>query len=191
MSHCRCCASRWRHQMKSFSRYRPFVRGIYRSPIRLTKARDAELWCFLWCVSEQTVKQTVEIEVICDATALIVTSLLVTVIGYKMNKSLNKLYWKCHSLPQRKRNDLIIVRHIYWVGPYVHKRNIRNTVAISCIWIMVIKREYIWWIISKRVDKPTRRRRNAHNERRKYTIWSRLSSMIYDSYEVSRRNQTC
>ena len=81
--------------------------------------------------------------------------------------------------------------YIYWVGPYVHKRNIRSTVTISCISIMVLKRDYIWWIISKWVDKPTMRRRNAPNERRKYTIWSRLSCMIYDSYEVSRRNQIC
>ena len=30
-----------------FLRYRPFVRGIHRW-IPLTKASDAELWCFLW-----------------------------------------------------------------------------------------------------------------------------------------------
>ena len=34
---------RWKH----FSRYWPFVRGIPR-----TKASDADLWCFLWSVSE-------------------------------------------------------------------------------------------------------------------------------------------
>ena len=33
---------KWKH----FPRYWPFVRGIHRSP--RTKARDAELWCFLW-----------------------------------------------------------------------------------------------------------------------------------------------
>ena len=45
--------SKWKH----FQRYRPFVRGIYRSPVdSLTKTSDAELWCFLWSVPEQTVE---------------------------------------------------------------------------------------------------------------------------------------
>ena len=36
---------KWKH----FPRYWPFVRGIHRSRwIPLTKASDAELWCFLW-----------------------------------------------------------------------------------------------------------------------------------------------
>ena len=43
--------------------------------IPLTKASDAELWCFLWSAPEQTVKQTNEMPVIWDAIALIVTSL--------------------------------------------------------------------------------------------------------------------
>ena len=41
-----------------------------------TKARDAELWCFLWCAPEQTVEQTVNMPVLWGAMALIVTSLL-------------------------------------------------------------------------------------------------------------------
>ena len=32
--------------------------------ILLTKASDAELWCFLWCAPEQTVEQTIETPVI-------------------------------------------------------------------------------------------------------------------------------
>ena len=45
--------------------------------IPLTKASDAELWCFLWSVPEQTVKQTIETPVIWDVIMLIhiVTSL--------------------------------------------------------------------------------------------------------------------
>ena len=43
--------------------------------IPLTKASDAELWCFLWSAPEQKVEQTLEIQVIWDATALIMTSL--------------------------------------------------------------------------------------------------------------------
>ena len=42
---------KWKH----FPRYWPFVRGIHRW-ILLTKANDAELWCFLWSTPEQTVK---------------------------------------------------------------------------------------------------------------------------------------
>ena len=38
---------KWEH----CPRYWPFVQGI-----PLTKASEAELWCFLWAVPEQTVK---------------------------------------------------------------------------------------------------------------------------------------
>ena len=43
--------------------------------IPLKKASDAELWCFLLSVPEQTVEQTIETLVIWDAIALIMTSL--------------------------------------------------------------------------------------------------------------------
>ena len=43
--------------------------------IPLKKASNAELWYFLWCVLEQTAEQAVEILLIWDATALIVTSM--------------------------------------------------------------------------------------------------------------------
>ena len=63
---------RWKH----FPHYWPFVRGIHWSPVdSLTKASDAELWCFPWSAPEQTVKQTIETPVIWDAIALIMTSL--------------------------------------------------------------------------------------------------------------------
>ena len=42
--------------------------------IPLTKASDAELWCFLWSAPEQTVEQTIETTVIWDASVLIMTS---------------------------------------------------------------------------------------------------------------------
>ena len=44
-------ANKWKH----FPRYLPFVRGIHRSPwwIPLTRASDAELWCFLWYSPEE------------------------------------------------------------------------------------------------------------------------------------------
>ena len=43
--------------------------------IPLTKASDAERWCFLWSAPEQTDEQTVETRVIWDVLPLIMTSL--------------------------------------------------------------------------------------------------------------------
>ena len=40
-----------------------------------TKASDAELWCFLWSAPYQTVEQAIEMPVIWDTIALIMTSL--------------------------------------------------------------------------------------------------------------------
>ena len=42
--------------------------------IPLTKASDAELWCFLWSTPQQTVEQTIKMPVIWDAIALIMMS---------------------------------------------------------------------------------------------------------------------
>ena len=39
------------------------------------KSSDAELWCFLWYATEQTVEQTIQMPVIWDAIELIMTSL--------------------------------------------------------------------------------------------------------------------
>ena len=62
---------KWKH----FPRYWTFVRGIHRSPGKSPpKACDAELWCFLSSVPEQTVDQTTEAPVIWDANALIMPS---------------------------------------------------------------------------------------------------------------------
>ena len=66
------CMARWRHQMETFPRYWPLVRGIHRST--LTKACDAELWCFLWSAPEQTVEQMIETPVIWDAITFIMVS---------------------------------------------------------------------------------------------------------------------
>ena len=43
--------------------------------IPLTKASDAELWCFLWSAPEQTVEQIIETPMSWDTIALIMTSL--------------------------------------------------------------------------------------------------------------------
>ena len=59
---------------KQFPRYWPFAGGIHRW-ISLTKASDAERWCFLWSTPEQTVEQILEAPVVWDTIALIMTSL--------------------------------------------------------------------------------------------------------------------
>ena len=68
----------WRHQMEIFSALLTLFEGGSTGHrwIPLTKAYTrAELWCFPWCMHEQTTEQTVEILVIWDAMALIMTSL--------------------------------------------------------------------------------------------------------------------
>ena len=62
---------------RHFPRYWPFVRGIHRHRrIPLTKDSDAELWCFRWSATKQTVEQTFETPMIWDAIVLIMTSML-------------------------------------------------------------------------------------------------------------------
>ena len=67
----------WRHQMETFFRVTGPLWGESNRHwwIPLTKASDAELWCFIWSEPEQTVEQTIETPVIWDAVALIMTSL--------------------------------------------------------------------------------------------------------------------
>ena len=43
--------------------------------IPVTKASDAELWCFIWSAPEQKFEQTIETPAIWDVIALIMTSL--------------------------------------------------------------------------------------------------------------------
>ena len=64
---------KWKH----FPRYWPFVREIHRWPVvsHHIKANDAELWCFLWSATEQTVEQTIKTPVIWHAIARIIPSL--------------------------------------------------------------------------------------------------------------------
>ena len=55
-------SSWWCHQMKTFLRVTGpcWMESTGHRWIPLTKARDAELWWFLWYAPEQTVKQTIE-----------------------------------------------------------------------------------------------------------------------------------
>ena len=85
---CATCAlchhdiSWWRHQIETFSALLAICEG---NPpvtgnrwIPLTKASDAELWCFLRSALEQTVDQTIETPMIWNAIALIMTPLYCT-----------------------------------------------------------------------------------------------------------------
>ena len=58
----------------------------------LAKASDAELWCFLWSVSEQKFEQTIETPVIWDAIAPIMTSMLDLSSTAIFNRPIFKLY---------------------------------------------------------------------------------------------------
>ena len=66
----------WRHQRETFSALLALLwwKSTGHMWIPLTKASDAELWCFLWSAPEQTVRQTIEMPVIWDAIALVITS---------------------------------------------------------------------------------------------------------------------
>ena len=64
----------WIHQMETFTALLAFCAG--NSPVTRTEASDAELWCFLWSEPGRTTEQTMETQVIWDAIALIMTSLL-------------------------------------------------------------------------------------------------------------------
>ena len=66
----------WRHEMKAYYALLALCEGNPQVTSGFpSRASDTELWCFLWCEPEQTVEQTVEILVIWDAMALIVTPL--------------------------------------------------------------------------------------------------------------------
>ena len=63
--------------MAFFFRVTDFCEGnpVVTGGFPLTKASEAELWCFIWSAPEQAAKQTLETLVIWDAISLIVTSL--------------------------------------------------------------------------------------------------------------------
>ena len=55
----------------SFLRYKPFMGESTSVWIPVTKASSTDLWCFLWCTHEQTVEQTMELQVIWDTMLVI------------------------------------------------------------------------------------------------------------------------
>ena len=65
----------WCHQMETFPRYRPFVREIHRSPLDSPhKGQWRGVCCFLRSPPEQIAEKTIDMSVIWDAIALIMTS---------------------------------------------------------------------------------------------------------------------
>ena len=81
---------KWKH----FPRYLPFMReSTGHRWIPLTKASNTELWYFLWSASEQTTEQALETPVICDAIALIMTSLLWLIFFYGLHQVIDLLRW--------------------------------------------------------------------------------------------------
>ena len=67
--------------------------------IPLTKASNAELWCFLWSAPEKMAEQTIETLVILDVIALIMTSLWCGNIPRCFSKHKNHVN-DCESVPQ-------------------------------------------------------------------------------------------
>ena len=124
----------WLNQMETVSALLAFCAG--NSPITVTKASGAELWCFLWSAPEPTVEQTMETLVIWDATEVIFFSnqirilLLWTIffifellrksvcsIEYtfiSMYLKFSKYAKYCLSLNQRERYDALHLINDHW-----------------------------------------------------------------------------
>ena len=95
--------------------------------IPLTKASDAEPWCFLWSAPEPTVEQTIETLVIWDAIALIMTSLTIFffIFFWGFVNGIGAVLW----LPQCQRGD---PESYAWSRPNQYKaRQSGNRVHIS------------------------------------------------------------
>ena len=59
--------------METFSALLAICMGISLVSGEFTKASNAELWCFLWPVPEQTAEEAIETPVVRDAIGLIIT----------------------------------------------------------------------------------------------------------------------
>ena len=77
----------WRHQVENFPHYWPYVReSTCYLWFPLTNANDVEFWCILRSVSQQTVEQTIEMPVIGDAIALIMTSMYCWIFAARLTE---------------------------------------------------------------------------------------------------------
>ena len=81
----------------------------------LTKASDAQFWCFLWSEPEEIVEYTIETSVIWDAIALIMTSLQ---------------WWRCRPISRRSAVLLLYMATksaTCLLGSHKHDKN-------RCLW---------------------------------------------------------
>ena len=141
------------------------VRGIHRSPV--TKASDAQLWCFLWCAPEQTNEQVVEMPVIWDDITLIVTSLLCHGVIWKVLMTYGSLLWSnSHPVGTRRNNNVImtskgrrfdvimtlLLRHVPAGILYTYRYDDRTTILLYAMGIPVhektvcILKQDPWWL---------------------------------------------
>ena len=76
--------------------------------IPLTKASNAERWCFLWCAPQQTAEETIEMLVISDAMAIIITSVTVMYLDVK---HVVRLIWRSEACAQDRGMGCLLWVH--------------------------------------------------------------------------------
>ena len=91
--------------------------------IPLTKASDAELWCFLWSAPEQTIERTTDTPLIRDATALIMTSLQLFIHHRRIiTAMLLKINWTI------MKTNIKLAEHFIWYSQHFE----HSQKAIQC-----------------------------------------------------------
>ena len=104
--------------------------------IPLTKAGDAELWCFLWSSPEQTVEQTILRLVIWDAIAPIMTSLwwhwtkIMEDVCKEVNTSMKIIIYMYH-------DDVIKWKHFPYYWPFVRRIPGHRWIPLTNVWHIV------------------------------------------------------
>ena len=101
--------------------------------IPLTKASDAKLGCFLWSAPEQMVDQTIEMQVIWNAIALIMISLWCFMSPLRTeNFQISRLYIQRNYWCHRTVRCLDICRYMdYWSSCILTKSNCG---VKTCLW---------------------------------------------------------
>ena len=102
--------------------------------IPLTKASDAELWCFLWSVPEQTHEQTLETPVIWDAILFTMTLLyclckLWQIIGRLMGSD-HSFVVGCVKAYNLKRTCCSGGQYMYW-GHFTNTHPLSKVSAVA------------------------------------------------------------
>ena len=118
----------------------------------LKKARDAELWCFLWSAPEQTPEQTVETLVIWDAIALIIMTLLQwnktkrAPCAYFLKRTVHESRTQRHWLQQPIGFNMFLIVWTWNGLKHVYKMNwlTKTTPAILTLLIESVKTTSMW-----------------------------------------------